>query len=286
MDNSLELLEESLQYFSKGKVILFLGAGISKIAGCYDWDSIIKELLKDDCIPSHINKDDFIKSNIHNNEKIEFLKRIYIAAEKENKFIGISRKAIIPDPELYLNEYIPLIRSFKLIKPFPIIVTTNFDSCLEDTRELSVDQLYYKIEDFQLSNLNENSIFHIHGYRENFLETLDTKEQYRKFYRDPNFTNFISHIFINYCIIFMGYSFNDDELKDIIYDTRHGSCEIPSYILSPVNELQSIDISLYQEIYKIKFIEYGSVDEFPVIIKSWLNKNFSSISVKNGAIND
>lgn len=281
MDNSLGLLDKSLQYFSTGEVILFLGAGISKIAGCYDWDSIIKELLNDDCVPSHINKNEFMESDRHYNEKIEFLSKKYIEAEKENKFKGILRKAITADPELFLKAYIPFIKSLKLIKPFPILVTTNIDSCLEDTRELNCyDQVYYDIKDFQTSNLRENSIFHIHGYRDNFLEILFTKEKYRKFYGNENFRNFLSYIFSNYCIIFMGYSLNDDELKDIIYDVRQETNVIPNYILIPDNELKTVDMFIYQEIYKIKFIEYGTKNEFPIIISSWINKNFPKISAK------
>lgn len=287
MDNSLGLLDESITYFSDGQAILFFGAGISRIAGCYDWNSIIKELLADKCIPSDINKNDFIKSSVPYNMKIEFLKKKYHAAKQENKFTGILRKAITADPELFSNAYIPFIRSLKLIKPFPIIVTTNIDSCLEDTRVLNCfDQLYYDIKSFQISNLKENSIFHIHGYRENFLETLFTKEQYRKFYRETKFRNFLSHIFSNYCIIFMGYSFNDDELKDVIYDARQEINVIPSFLLAPENEFKPEDISIYRDIYKIDFIEYGKVDKFPEIIKPWLNKNFPTISVENGDIDE
>lgn len=283
MNNSLGILDEAVHYFIEKKVIFFLGAGISRIAGCRDWKAIIVDLLNDDCIPSQINKDDFINSKQKNNLKIEFLKKNYFEAKKEKEFWGVLRKATTFEPDRFYNDYLPLIRSFKLIDPFPIIVTTNVDTCLEDSGEFNHDLIYYEIDDFKISNLREKSIFHIHGYRLKFIETLFTKEQYKKIYEDDRFREFISFIFSNYCIIFIGYSLNDEELLDVLYEARCESIKMPNYILIPTNEVTITDISIYEATYKIKLIEYGPIEEFPEIIKSWINKNFISISIKEKA---
>ena len=101
MNNSLGILDEVVHYFKEKKVIFFFGAGISRIAGCRDWKSIIEDLLNDDCIPSHINKDDFINSKQKNNLKIEFLQKHYFKAKKEKEFWGVLRKATTFEPELF-----------------------------------------------------------------------------------------------------------------------------------------------------------------------------------------
>ena len=78
----------------------------------------------------------------------------------------------------------------------------------------------------------------------------------------------------------MGYSLNDEELLDVLYEARCESIKMPNYVLIPTNEVTITDISIYEATYKIKLIEYGPTEEFPEIIKSWINKNFISISIK------
>ncbi|MHA1678529.1 MAG: SIR2 family protein [Promethearchaeota archaeon] len=274
MEDRLKILDESLSYFFNKKVVLFIGSGISKIAGCYDWNTIIRELLNDDCLFKDLNPDIFIKSNKQNNEKIQFIEKRYRKAKKDNKFWGILREAITPYPKIYVKKYIPFIESLKNIYPFPIILTTNIDSCLEDSKEFDQKKVYYEINKFKKKFLKEGSIFHIHGYREEFLSALFTKEKYIERYESTAFRDFIKYIFSDYCVVFIGYSFNDNELRQLILNARNGRNDSKHYLLVPENEFSMEDIAINQELYNIYTIEYGDVDNFPEIFSSWIAKNF------------
>jgi len=273
MEDKLKILDESLNYFFDKKVVLFVGAGISRIAGCYDWNSVIKNLLNDDNLFKDIDKGDFIKSRERNNVKIQFLKNRYINEGKEKKFFAILREAITPDPKLYYKDYIPFIKSLRNINPFPIILTTNVDSCIEDSGQLGYEKIYYEINDFVIENLQEGSIFHLHGYKENFLSSLFSYEEYRNYYEKKSFKEFVNYVFTNYCIIFIGYSLSDDELRQLlnIFNKKN---RIKNYILVPENEFSETDIAVNKELYDLYTIEYGKVDNFPEIFSSWIAKNF------------
>ena len=281
MEDKLKVLDESLSYFFDKKVILFIGSGISKIAGCYDWDTIIQKLLNDDCLFKDIGPKDFIESKKQNNEKIQFLEERYNKAGKEKKFYGILREAITADPEIYNQKYIPFIKSLKNMNPFPIILTTNIDSCLEDSKKFDFERIYYEIDDFKKENLVEDSIFHIHGYKEKFLSSLFSKKAYQRIYENNIFKNFVDYVFLKYCIIFIGYSFNDNELRQLILNVRNERNVYKNYILVPENEFSKADIAMNRDLYNLYTIEYEKVESFPEIFSSWIIRNFPAQRIES-----
>ena len=146
-------LNEILPYISDKKCILFIGAGLSKIAGCYDWDSVVKKLTEHEVIKKKIKLGDIEKSRLSNEEWIDFCQQELSSNGKENDFWGIVRRAVMREPTKFQNIYLPLIKKNREIKPFPNIITTNIDSCLEDAEIVKLNKIFYEANDFNISNL-------------------------------------------------------------------------------------------------------------------------------------
>jgi len=279
MEENINVLDQSLRYFENGNVVLFFGAGISKIAGCKTLNSLLKDMIENPVINTTIDRNEFFSNQeISSEEKLDLCKRTLDRNDRNEEYKAIIRNAVFEDPELFSRRYIPFLKTLKSIKPFPIIVTTNIDNCLEKTRLFPLYRIFYKKNQFRIENLKEDSIFHIHGYIEDLDNAVFTKSQYREWYEDDDFKNFLIHIFINYCVIFMGCSFNDNELKNIILDARNKNNYLPSFILFPIEDKITQLKKIYiEDLYKIKVIVYGNVEDFTDIISSWIERNFPQI---------
>lgn len=273
-------LSEILPYILNGQCVLFIGAGISKIAGCYDWDSVVREMISHDVIKKRINPNELDNNRLANEELIEFCLQEFTNSGKENDFWGIVRKALMKDPKKFQIEYLPLIRKIKEIEPFPKIITTNIDNCLEETRLLDLSKIFYELDEFNINNLNKSNtcIFHIHGYIEKLKDSLLTRRRYLQRYRKDEFQEFLRGMFSSYSVLFLGYSLRDSEIKDIILQTH---TDMKHFALVPVDDgFSHSEISVYLDLYKIKIIVYGDKKNFGYLLKNWIDRNFVRVNLK------
>jgi len=270
-----EELKELLPFIFQRRFVIFIGAGISKKAGCYDWDSILKEILK---LPSLREKsfEELKKSGESPRILIEFCYR-KLDEEDKKSFWKILKKAIRPKPHRVIREYIPFVEKIRDIKPPPPIVTTNVDSCLEDSGVFEDYDCYYKLEDMKIEHLrNSKCILHIHGYREDFEHSLLVPWNYKLRYEKSSFRKFVKKMFSEYAILFLGYSFRDDDLKRLsIEAAREKSGDIKHFLLvSEEDEFSKSKREIFLEMCKMKVINYGSVDEFDGLFGNWVKNNF------------
>jgi len=273
MPSNIDKLTQILPEFLNGKVVLFIGAGLSKVAGCYDWDSLVKKMGKHDYIKGRVELKQ-LEGRSDNIEIMEFYKREFDKYPDGRKiFWGIIMEAILKkDPVKFQNKYIPLVKYLKKIKPFPPIITTNVDSCLEEAGIIACNNVYHKIEEFNATNLKSNSIFHIHGYITDLENSLFTKTRYLQRYEKKKFQEFLKTVFSEYSVLFLGYSLRDSEIKNILLkiktDKKHFA------LVSSDDGFTSSQKIMFSEVYGIEIVEYGAVSNFEYFISSWIEKNF------------
>lgn len=277
----MDELDEIVPHILNNDCIFFIGAGLSNLAGCYDWDAVVKRLIEHEIIKQKkIKYEDLRYRRFSNEELIYFCQQELCNNGKENDFWGIARLAIIKDPVKFRESYLPLAEQIKKIEPFPTIITTNIDNCLEEAGIINLNRIFYEPNDININNLDRNtrSIFHIHGYVERFKESLLTKHMYLVRYREDWFQTFLTHIFSNYSILFLGYSLRDSEIKNILMQTGNNK---KHFALVPVeDEFSSSDISIFLNLYRIKIITYGRRDEFPTLLIDWINRNFAKTKLE------
>lgn len=269
----MDRLNDILPYIREQKCALFIGAGISKIAGCYDWDSVVNDMFAHPIIQAKEIKKEDLTRKFSNEELISYCYQLFIENDIERDYWGIARKAIFFDAELFQKKYLPIVKLLKKINPPTPIITTNIDNCLEYTKEYNLSKIFFKPEHFVDTNLSDGGIFHIHGYYENFEESLLLREKYIERYSNVQFQDFLKGLFRNYSVLFLGYSLRDKEIMDIILSTKNTN--VKHFLLIPVEDnLSDSYKTVLFEMYGITSITYGERSVFYNVFKEWIIKNF------------
>lgn len=194
-------LNEILKSSQANKLVLFIGAGFSKFSETElvklpTWEELINE-LKDDLMLSKEN--DFLK-----------IAQLYFLKHGQHSYVKKIKSTIKDlEPSSFHKSLFELNPRY--------IITTNWDNLLEKTSQnmgLAYDIVGSDI-DLAQSHLDKK-IIKMHGdFRQNnFVFKEDDYLQYS--HNFPLIENFIKGIFSTSTVIFLGYSYSDYNLKQII----------------------------------------------------------------------
>ena len=270
-------LSPFISFIEQKKAAIFFGAGISKIAGCSGLRDICRKLsgIKSvqELIKSH-NPD-----AVPRKELIAFCKSICNRCDNDRRiFDGIMRQGLTFKADEYYRDYLPFIRKLKQVIPFPSIMTTNVDDCLAKTGQFDLTRIFYKESDMRIELFRDIGIFHIHGYVEDSGGQLWDLFDYPERYGKENFKEFIINTFKEYSILFLGYGFgDDDELKQLMGSAKKET-EQPKkhYALLPTNEEHPhVNDAMYDELFNVQILRYGSKADFLRMFGDWIDSNFN-----------
>ncbi len=260
----MNIINSELSSINIKNTILFIGAGMSCIAGCNTWDKLIENFIKK--ISSETNKD--FNKRLDNGEIIQYC---YDKLHKENNqktIISIIRDSIIPDVEdAFPNIYLPTMRLITSIFSDSKVITTNFDNCIEMSKLFDNSNVFYEISDIGNFKIKSKCIFHIHGCIENIEKVIITNSQYSDLYNKKEYTDFLIDIFSNYSVLFLGYSLQDQKIRELLQKSKNINkhfCLIPNE-----DEFSDFDCKIFDEQYNTKIIIYGKREDFPLFIKKW-----------------
>ncbi|MFA5097849.1 MAG: SIR2 family protein [Candidatus Margulisiibacteriota bacterium] len=276
-------LDYWLDHIANEKAVLFIGAGISKIAGCYDWNTIIEKLNNHDVMKEAFPKQIVLKS-ILNEEWMEVCRGKFDDKERIDDFWGILSSSLYPDDKLYSEKYVPLVMNLKKVKPFPKIITTNIDDCLERTKQFDPGKVLYEECNYVMNKFVSGVICHIHGYCLNLKAALWFKSQYIRLYEQSEFSKYIKEIISNYSVLFIGYGFRDKELLNLFGATKSKGSDIKHFALIPSHEYTDENEAVYKDLYNITLIKYGETDRFIPEISQWIDSRFVESSIISGTI--
>lgn len=136
---------------------------------------------------------------------------------------------------------------FNLVYELNLInVTTNYDDILDilaenKNKEFSnvvtgeeekLQKVFYTEDDFIRINknpefINNGNVYHIHGSINEISTMIVSNEDYIKRYwsGENSFKNFIKNIFDNYNVIFLGYSLQELEILNYLFEGENGKLE-------------------------------------------------------------
>ncbi len=187
-----------------GKLILFVGAGVSKNSGIPDWNELTKSL----------------KEDIDVGEESDPLKvaQIYKIEHGPNQFVQKVKSSLSLE-SARLN---PIHKLIFELNPAHIL-TTNFDNLLEKAAELYHYPYSIVRSDRELPGTENSSLLvKIHGDltdgQGNFVLAEDDYLEYDKNY--PLIKSFIEYCFSTCTILFIGYGYQDNNLKIILSHVR------------------------------------------------------------------
>ena len=261
------------------KLAIFIGAGVSRLAGCESWEVLAASLLSICRERKIINnyEEETIKNFSDNKRKITIAKELLFNNGLEKEFYRCFKKS------LKFNQNISFPFFTNISKLGDIFITTNADKCFESIipeKNTKKDWSYESIKP------EKKHLYHIHGHQSNYKSLVFTASEYHKRYTDDSFINFLKDVFKKYTVLFIGYGLAEFELLDyIMKNSPLRDKEIPDhYILQAYNsferKISECDALYYKEL-NVNLIPFSKDEngykQLIDIINDWSDK----ISDKN-----
>ena len=192
LEQDIRFLAEELE---KGKLIVFVGAGVSKNSGLPDWKELIKDYAEYRGIKEFTSKE-YLTIPEEVFERYGSLKYYEIAEKRfSGKYVPNSIHRILKEMDL------------------TYIITTNYDTLIED--EIKNLQVVSKDEDLPYTSSNK-MLIKMHGDFKNKNIVLK-KSDYDNY--EKNFqliSTLIKGLFTTNTVLFIGYSYNDTNVQQIM----------------------------------------------------------------------
>ena len=205
---------------NNNKLVVFLGAGISRLCGFPSWDQLSDDLLKF-CTSIRSCKFNFelcenIKSRFKDaKQKITIG---YHLLEKANKLKQLDKFLVNEFKETSKNKanIVKIKKALKLLNA--TIITTNYDTYLDDL--YTNGGIYCSKDDIQKISLkDEKAIWHIHGSIDKPEDMVLTVRDYLLLYTSHTFRNNMHNVFnSDYVFLFVGYGLSEFQLLDFLVD--------------------------------------------------------------------
>ena len=192
LEQDIRFLAEELE---KGKLVVFVGAGVSKNSGLPEWKELIKDYAEYRGIKEFTSKE-YLTIPEEVFERYGSLKYYEIA---EKRFSG----------KYFPNSIHRILKKMNLT----YIITTNYDTLIED--EIKNLQIVSKDEDLPYTNSNR-MLIKMHGDFENKNIVLK-KSDYDNY--EKNFqliSTLVKGLFTTNTVLFIGYSYSDTNVQQIM----------------------------------------------------------------------
>ena len=226
----------------RGVLIPFIGAGVSRLAGCPTWAELADGALKECIAANKLTYGQLAQIN-HLSPRV----KLSIARGLEAQHsLRIDYGTLINPPGGYEKHEVGNRVYRSLGKLGTTFVTTNYDSWLDtEIREVRTPvttpaaeqdtiavastkrKSIYEVAEFTPANLNQaNTVFHLHGSLADPTSMVMTTRDYITHYandragNDPKSENrtltFLSHLFQEKTVIFIGYGLEDLEILEYV----------------------------------------------------------------------
>ncbi len=221
--------QKLMEAINQKKLVIFIGAGVSKIVGCKGWDELSSELLelcfKENCI-NFKEKESLTK--MHDNKKlITICRDILEKCGKKELYYKSLNNALKAEPQLLQKQNIYA----ELKNLGATFVTTNADKYID--QQFGEGLVKYKLEDFKSNEIDTEKVYHIHGSIKDKNSLIFTVDEYIKRYTEEQFIEFLQDIFNTRTVLFIGYGLSEFELFDYIIQKikKNNGCEIKHFAL-------------------------------------------------------
>ena len=258
-----EIPAEIISAIENGNLVIFVGAGVSAIAGLPLWKTFAQNLIRSCRQLKYINEEecDLILSKITEPKKL-----ISIAYEKFKKeqnlecYYSYFSENLKPESS-ELNQATKDILTF-CKRSNALVVTTNADMLLDEYFEPEL--IYINNSDEALS-ATKPGLVKIHGSLSDKESLVFTSSEYLKRYANTDFKHFLHSLFSgNRVVLFIGYGLSEFELLEHTIGTpdKEGKNNIKNniFVLSPYFSYEKSvkeSMDLYYESLNIRQIAYS-----------------------------
>ncbi|MGH0945281.1 SIR2 family protein [Bacillus mycoides] len=219
MEGNLEQLKEA---YHENKVVPFIGAGLSVPFNIPTWGDLIRDITDEyakgkietmlrSVVDWHLDSNDYWGA-IDEIKKYATLvdqdiqKKITKLIRENKKNVGDSK----------LHNYLDLAKM-----NFKLHLTTNYDNLLYE--HIKGDNLPILLKDLDFSSqdmYDEKRICHLHGFTSNIGSIVISRSSYEALYSNEKYGELLKAITSSKKFLFMGFSFDDKFVSDLIKDYK------------------------------------------------------------------
>ncbi|ELC8442284.1 SIR2 family protein [Clostridium perfringens] len=257
MDPNIEKLKKD---YLDGKVVPFIGAGLSVPFKVPNWKNLIEEITE----KYAVGEIAFLKEAV----RIKLKEFDYWAAIDSLKDFANLTDNDIQDEivEIINKNQIELsddsLHNYKDLKEmnFQVYLTTNYENLIYEYLRCRNIPILLRDINFNTQNLfDEKRILHLHGNISNSGTIVISRDSYNELYQDEKYKNLLKVITSSKKILFLGFSFDDQFVKQLISDHKD-FFKGEHYII--LDNPSSIKIKELKESYGLRTIKYDS-NEIP-----------------------
>lgn len=285
IDDYPDMPEGLKRALRNNNLVIFLGAGVSRLLGCASWEELAKNLVNR-CYETEISKkrlisfreSETLRSYTDYKKTISICKNILIRKNMENKFYDEIEESLKVNPsskkiKIYDELYNLIYGGYPDNEGF--FITTNIDNHFKD--KFDENSIVHNPINNKIS-INELKLYHLHGSMKDIGSTVLTVDKYIERYNEKKIKDFLTMMFKNYVVLFIGYGVNELELLDFLSTKVKPSNEMKHFILLPYwkneDRIKEYD-QLYYEELGINVIGYSKEEGYEhlyEVIKRWNKK--------------
>lgn len=269
MDNTqtshlLHIQEASRQ----GKLVVFVGAGVSNNSGVPTWGTLIKA-LKDELSHSTQKETDDLK-----------IAQIYKDSRGYKEYLEIIKK-VLKEGKIAYN---PIHQSILRLSPVHII-TTNYDDLMEQAIIANYNQYDIITKDSDLPYYHyPNKLVKMHGDFRTGNIVLSEEDYYNYSSNFPLIRAFVTSLFTTNTVLFVGFSFDDLNLKIILNGIKTVLNKDMQRVYFLTDEIVDKDMSDYYSNKGINIVSINNPDEYLVTnTVKFEQKDLDRLPIKKGA---
>ena len=295
-----ELIENA---YKNGKLCLFIGAGISNLAGCPTWTELCQAIIKDEQIGTNdFQYKESLKKETDNKKLLTVIYKLFEdkredKEEAKKSFFNIIKTHLESKEKKHDQEKDKNI--YKIIQKLQNVlkITTNADKVIDKYLK-GLREVTYKDFTSDKLPLIENSssrnklnqLFKIHGTvspqeQGDYEQLIFTTPNYLKRYKDLEFIKFLKDLFEQYTVLFIGYGLKEFELLQ--YALPEKELTKKHFLLKGYCSFEKIEKDfdeIYLEELGIELIDFNhdklGYEQLIVVLEKWVN----SLLIKDFAI--
>jgi hypothetical protein len=214
-------LDDLCKDYHEGRVVPFIGAGLSIPFNVPDWGDLISEIAEKYAVGDM----SFVKSAVEQDlqrynywQAIDALKN-YTSVQEEDiqEYIAVTIQKKIKKVE---ND---LLHNYSDLKEmdFKLFLTTNYENLLHNYLQCDLTPILLKDVQFNTQGLfDQKRVCQLHGTTSNYGTIVISKESYRNLYDDKKYENILKLVTGTKKLLFMGFSFDDQFIRTLIKEHK------------------------------------------------------------------
>ncbi|MGC9933778.1 SIR2 family NAD-dependent protein deacylase [Priestia aryabhattai] len=214
-------LSELKRDYQEGRVVPFIGAGLSVPFNVPTWKLLIESITKKYAVGKKSFIKDVVETHLKSNDywgAIGALKHYAILNDKviQTEIVKLIKEKQVSLKNNNLHNYLDIANM-----EFELYLTTNYENLLHEYVNCDNVPILLKDIDFSTQEMfDEKRILHLHGYTSNPGSIVISRESYMNLYNDNKYKKLLSIITGSKKLLFMGFSFDDQFVSTLLKDHK------------------------------------------------------------------